>query len=213
MPFSNTPEQPVETETPAESAPKPEDTLKYWQDKYNGLQGHAATMKKERDQLLAEKHDLSQKLEGINLEYSTVKTDLEGKYTQAQKLLQEKEVLATKLQNDLAVSTLIVTEFPALGTLAAKGLLRTEGLQGDELKQYLANLHTELTANQQNAVNRTLQGALPPSPAPAQNTTMTIQDYQKALAVAMRQHGVNSKEYMGLMAQYTQAMQSGQLKP
>lgn len=194
------------TQTPAPETPV------NWEAKFYGLKGNVDKLKAERDEY---KHQFEE-LTGTHTQIITEHVELnKSKQTLEQQLTSitsERDTYksaAEKLQHENEVLLLVSTEFKGLAEDFAAGRLRTDGLTGDALKDYLKGWHDRLQGVQQNAHQDALKGAAPPIPTPQPDQKLTLPQWDALLKQVQREKGIGSPEYQSTFAQYLEAAKKG----
>lgn len=137
------------------------------QSELSGLRGHI------KNEVNPKMSDLERQLKDAQAQLETGNAHLiaqrEEALRQAEDLKAQHEAAQSelrRLQHQSEVSNTIASdpELASLAPLQAQGLLRTDGLEGEELTGYLKQLASVASAAQNNGVKQTLQGTTPPIP-------------------------------------------------
>lgn len=179
-----------------------------WQDKYNGLQGHANKLKSKVDSLTLELARVREESEGqisnLTVERDTFKVQADNHQKTLGDVTKERDTL--KARRELGKT--IRAKYPTLVDLYEDDLLPgIEGMDDEARTSYLDRYSAKLTTLTEAGVVDNVKGSVPP---PANGTqhkgnATTLQDATKALQDAMRQHGPRSQQYAAAMQAY-QAM-------
>lgn len=171
-------------------------------DRFAGLQKKAQKVIDENRELKSKIQDLTQEYEGKILEASSAQKQA---LTKAEKI--EKELLEAKQALDgfkhrEQVGRVIEEKFPSLARLHSKNLLRTEGLEGEDLESFLRE-YSE-TVEQLGTDKRRQQGsgATPPPPAgaPAQKSSDELYAELQRLRPGTEAYDSKFNEYSAALA-------------
>jgi uncharacterized protein YukE len=176
------------------------------QSQYAGLQGHTQKLTNELNDAKSQISSLTQNYEA---QISDFKSQMEG----LNKKFEEATGQVTTLNNELGsmrhrshVSEVIAKEFPNLMSAHMTGLLRTEGLQDEDLSNYLKTFSQFLSQSREADVSNFLSGILPPTPStpPAgSGGGGSVQDLSNRLMNLTP----DTEEYNQTMQQYVAALQ------
>ena len=187
---------------PAPAAEPPQDKTD-WKAKYDGLQGYARQQRTAAETWQAKFNGLSNEHEAAIADRDARIQDLEKQVQSLTSQTQELTGTKEKLEKHQAIGKKVRTEFPELSELFEEGLLRTEGLDGDDLEQYLSSLAEKLRGQLGNAVRQTLRGAVPPRPA-GQRASQSVDE----LFDALYRLSPESPDYQKVLQEYEQAVRA-----
>ena len=159
------------------AAPAPPVKEVNWRDKYNGQNG---VLKKEQakvTQLSADKAAALEDVERLTLEVETLKSMAATHQATATTVTGERD----RLKAELELGRTIRLDFPVLTNLFDKGFLRTDGLQGDALTQYLTDFAAEQAELGDRQYRGNAAGSTPAAPAARQPANETADDLYDAL--------------------------------
>lgn len=133
--------------------------------KYNGLRGYVdRTLKPKLEQL---ETDMAAQAEAHETEAAQLRSQL-SIATKDLKIAEVglKDALgnAENLSREKTVRDLIDQKYPGLRKAYTKGVLRVDGLEGDELEAYLSDFAEFSGQEQQEALDDALEGSTPPAP-------------------------------------------------
>lgn len=176
-----------------------------WQSKFNGMKGTAEKYRREVVTLKENLEKANQRLSELELNSGSRITELTTELETARKQATESTTLAQKLQREGELGKMIRQKYGAISDLYDDGLLRTEGLEGDALTEYLDRMVTKV-GELADAKNRnTHSGSTPPPPPPTHRlgTATTKKEALDAVNSAMTTYGRNSHQYREAMDAYT----------
>lgn len=162
---------------------------------YNGLDGNFKTVKEERDTLKAQldelKKTMDQERSGIITERDTYKTQAET-VNQSLAQLQGTHATVTKKAEALEI---LVSEFPDLVPAYSNKMIRLDGLEGDDLKNYLN--HWKESATKLNlALNHNVNSGTSVPPPNQEMASVTLDEAVDNKLSALRKGGPTSPEYL-----------------
>ncbi len=194
--------------TPA-TTPKPEDTAQYWKDKFNGANGTAIKLQRERETLLGERETLKGKVADVETQLGAIQQTTAEQTAQLKKDLEAAQGQAKAAERVSNVRATVLKDYAELGKLYDEDdfkLFATK-FTDEELKPYLdkqkakfGTVITDTTADRNS-------GSLP-NPPPASERTPGAVNLQQAtdnLEKAMAK-GFNSPEYKAAYQQHLAAV-------
>lgn len=149
--------------------------------KYDGQSGFLTQVKGQleeaKSQIAALTGEYEEKVTTVSAERDTLTSQL----AEIQSSFEQAQARLTALEHHQEVGGVIQEKFPGLAKAHSKGLLRTDGLEGEELESYLQNWNEMLSATADDAANQLLDGATPPTPTGTDKGGMTAQQLEDQL--------------------------------
>lgn len=193
-----TPEAPA-TPNPAPATPKPEETVQYWKEQYNGKNGTAVKLQRQNESLALEKENLQGRLSLIEVEsQAKVQAAEEARNTAIQEAASAKAE-AAQFQKANAVRTIAAApEYKnAAALLDEDDYKLLAGMPEDQVKAYLVRQESKLSKFVTGTNEERNLGNLPQG-APAgerQNSQTDLKQLATELEAATAKFGFGSKEY------------------
>jgi len=192
-------------DAPAKPTINPEDTAKYWKDKYNGLNGHAIKTKTKLDKVESELETLREQAEGEKLTLSQQAALAKQEAADAKKLadlaVSERDQLKTRAE----LSKSIREEFPQLSAAFESGLiLGIDTMTPEARTEYLTRYAEHFTPAADKPKDKKA-GSLPaPVTAvpPRKEGVTTKADAARAMQAAYVAGGPNDPTYLAAFADY-----------
>jgi hypothetical protein len=131
---------------------------------YDGLQGFVTQLKTQISDSQTQNAGLVSEYEAKVATLTSERDAASSELGQMKPQFEQAQTDLLKMGNTLELGKKIAKEFPGLSDLHSEGLLRTEGLEGEELDTYLNRINDKLGQVKQAAVDDTLEGSSPPSP-------------------------------------------------
>lgn len=185
--------------------PKPEETWQYWKSKYDGSTGFAKQVVTERDRLKQQLFDLQQQLEGQIAEKETTLSNLQHTLAEKEKALADQLAANQRYAKQAEIRSILHSKYRQLVEDFDEGVLRVDGLEGDELTAYLdkyaARHSARLAQAREDGIQEVVGGAAKTPQAPASNAQISEADLYKTLMTA----APGSKEYQEAWALYEKA--------
>lgn len=182
--------------------------------RYSGLQGNfqqLQTQRSELEQRISELESQNQQyIQQTEGERATANQQVTQLQTEREKLQEELDALKSEhasLSQFKQLSSVIANDYPELSGLHAKGLLRTDGLEGDDLTNYLDAIRGEFASTSQRAVEIHRKGATPERPVPAGDQSIDLDNQRQKLLKGVLQPG--SKEYKEAYTRYLEEITKG----
>lgn len=205
----------TQSATPA-AIPKPEDTVQYWKDKFNGANGTAIKLQRERESLLGERETLRSTTADLESKLGAVQQTAAEQAAQLKKDLEaaQKEASAAKRVSDVRAT--VAKDYAELAKLYDEDdfkLFATK-FTDDELKPYLDKQNAKFGKVKEDTTADRNLGSLP-NPPPASERTPGAVDLQQAtdnLEKALGQYGIRSPEYAKAREQHLAAVMASSSK-
>lgn len=150
-------------------------------ERFNGLQGSVQKLSTENKDLKVKLQDISTERELLDAEYKDHKGYTEALIGNLKTEAEQNKNLATKTAHELEAMRKIILEYPELSSFYAKGLIRTEGLEGDKLTEFLTEYKQTLTGLQTQAKQEYGAGSTPAKPASTSSATASSSDLYSRL--------------------------------
>ncbi len=174
-----------------------------WKAKYDGLQGYARQQRAAAVDWQAKFNNLSGDHEAAVADRDARIQELEKQVAELTSKTNDLTQVKTRLEKQNEIGRKVRTEFPVLYDLFEEGLLRTDGLEGEELDTYLANLSEKLHGQVGSAVKQTLRGTTPPRPS-GQRASQSADEIMEVLMGLSPE----SPEYKVKLTEYEQALRA-----
>jgi len=176
--------------------PKPEETVSYWQNKYNGFKGWAEKELTKRDDQVSRLTEMVGQYEGnvtnVTRERDTFKTQVE----QSVSTITDLNEKLTGVTRTLEVGKVISAKYPTLAELFTEGFLAVGDRKDSELDTFLAAAAAKLQKARRDTATDDLDGAPPPTPKTQPSPAATnLGAITEAMNTALRSHGARSTEY------------------
>lgn len=187
------------TPSPAPATPKPEETVQYWKEQYNGKNGTAVKLQRQNEALALEKSNLQERLSEIEVQTQARVQSAEEARVAAVNLAALAQAEAASYKKADAIRTIAAAPeyINAAKILDEEDYKLLATMPEDQVKAYLARQEKKLTGFVTSTDAERKQGT--PLPAPPagerQPATADLKQLATELEEAKLKFGFGSKEY------------------